>query len=117
MTTPDPARSPREGLHSIWREAAEKRIDAGVDWPRIVLDLLNECDNLAARLSAQETAIRADEARRVVPLVRRAVLDPGAFVKRGADYDGNPYGERLDQWQNRAIDAALLDPSGQGSTT
>lgn len=40
-------------------------------------------------------------------LGRRATNDPGAFTKRGADYDGNPYGERLDQWQTRALAAAI----------
>lgn len=40
------------------------------------------------------------------PLIRRAINDPGSFVKRGPDYDGEPYGERLDQWQARAIRVA-----------
>ena len=38
---------------------------------------------------------------------RRATLDPGAFVRRGPDYDGNPYEERLDQWQDRALKVAV----------
>lgn len=49
-----------------------------------------------------------DRARaEVAPLIRQALLDPGAFVSRGPDYDGNEYGERLDQWQDRAIQAVL----------
>lgn len=46
-------------------------------------------------------------AHKAAPLVRRAVNDPGAFVKRGPDNDGEPYGERLDRWQDRAIKVAL----------
>lgn len=50
------------------------------------------------------------------PLIRRAILDPGSFVKRGPDYDGNAYGERLDQWQDRAVEAALARiPSAGGA--
>lgn len=37
----------------------------------------------------------------------RAVLDPGSFTPRGADYDGTPYGESLDSWQERAMTIAL----------
>ena len=68
----------------------------------------------------REAARRADMARAVrehAPLIRRAILDPGAFVKRGPDYDGNAYGERLDQWQDRAIEAAIstvFPPAGGG---
>lgn len=49
-------------------------------------------------------------------LIRRAILDPGSFVKRGPDYDGNAYGERLDQWQDRAIEDSLtrVTPPGEG---
>lgn len=36
----------RAALRSIWREAAEKRIEAGIDWPAIVLTLLKEIDSL-----------------------------------------------------------------------
>lgn len=50
----------------------------------------------------------------VAPLIRQAILDPGAFVKRGADYDGNAYGERLDKWQDRAVDAALSRVTSPG---
>lgn len=46
-------------------------------------------------------------AHKAALLTRRAVNDPGAFVKRGPDYEGEPYGERLDQWQTRAITVAL----------
>jgi hypothetical protein len=36
---------------------------------------------------------------------RKATLDPGAFVKRGRDAEGEY--ERLDQWQAHALRAAL----------
>jgi len=56
-------------------------------------------DGAAAYLAARDTSV-ANRAR-------RATLDPGAFVKRGPDYEGNEYGERLDQWQARAMAAAI----------
>ena len=34
----------RDGLHAIWREAAEKGIEHGIDWPRVVLDLFRALD-------------------------------------------------------------------------
>jgi hypothetical protein len=38
----------------------------------------------------------------------RAALDPGSFVKRGAsELAGEPFTERMDQWQRRAIDEGL----------
>lgn len=37
----------------------------------------------------------------------RAVLDPGAFTPRGADAEGEPYGEPMDAWQERAMAIAL----------
>lgn len=47
---------------------------------------------------------------------RRATLDPGAFVKRKRDADGGY--ERLDQWQERAllaaVDALVLPPGSAG---
>lgn len=36
----------RAGLEAIWREAAEKGIAEGIDWPRVVLDLFKELDRL-----------------------------------------------------------------------
>jgi len=59
-------------------------------------------------VGSKALAERIAQARREgADLGRRATLDPGAFVKRGPDYDGNAYGERLDQRQDRAIGAAL----------
>ena len=50
----------------------------------------------------------ADVLREAAMLGKRAALDPGAFVKRGAaELAGEPFTERMDQWQNRAVDAAL----------
>lgn len=60
-------------------------------------------ETLAPRLAQRITSAKAEGAA----LGRRATLDPGAFVKRGTDYEGNAYGERLDQWQARAIEAAI----------
>lgn len=38
----------------------------------------------------------------------RAALDPGSFVKRGAaELAGEPFTERMDQWQRRAMDEGL----------
>jgi hypothetical protein len=39
-------------------------------------------------------------------LIRVAILDPGHLVKRGWDSGWNDY-ERLDQWQDRAVQAVL----------
>lgn len=54
--------------------------------------------------SLTEQALAAAR-REGADLGRRAVLDPGAFVKRDRDDDGDY--ERLDQWQARALEAAL----------
>jgi hypothetical protein len=62
-----------------------------------------DVETLAARLAQRILEAKAEGAA----LGRRAVNDPGAFVKRGPDYDGEPYGERLDQWQGRAIEVAI----------
>lgn len=62
----------------------------------------------AADDATKAVLLLIDKARaKVAPLIRQAVLDPGAFVERGPDYDGNAYGERLDQWQDRAIQVVL----------
>lgn len=62
----------------------------------------------AADDATEAVLLLIDKARaEVAPLIRQALLDPGAFVGRGPDYDGNEYGERLDQWQDRAIQAVL----------
>jgi len=45
---------------------------------------------------------RESEAAR---LGKRATLDPGSFVKRNRDDEGDY--ERMDRWQERAISAAL----------
>lgn len=47
-------------------------------------------------------------AERTAKLTRRALLDPGSFVPRGAG-DGHPHGERLDHWQARATEAAIAE--------
>ena len=39
----------RAGLHAIWREAAEKGIEHGIDWPRVVLDLFRDLDRAEGR--------------------------------------------------------------------
>lgn len=48
---------------------------------------------------------------------RRATLDPGAFAKRQRNDDGEY--ERLDQWQERAllaaVDALVSTPDGSRS--
>jgi hypothetical protein len=63
----------------------------------------------ATAITSGAVAPLLTQARRdAAQLGRRAALDPGAFVKRGPDCDGEPFGERLDQWQARATDAALL---------
>ena len=74
--------------------------------------------NQAVRLWVVEAVERivAERLVEAAPLIRRAILDPGAFVKRGPDYDGNAYGERLDQWQDRAIAAALTSVLPPGSS-
>lgn len=41
--------------------------------------------------------------------VRRAVLDPGSFTKRGRGPDGEEYGETLARWQGRAVDMAVRE--------
>lgn len=43
---------------------------------------------------------------RLVGASVRAVLDPGAFTKRGA-VEGRPYSESLVDWQRRAVRIAL----------
>lgn len=68
------------------QDAAKEALDALAP---VIADIVREAEQRGAALG------------------RRATLDPGAFVKRGPDHEGNPYGERLDQWQARAIRAAL----------
>lgn len=43
----------------------------------------------------------------VIDAAMSAVLDPGAHTPRGADAEGNDYGEPLDAWQRRALAIAL----------
>jgi hypothetical protein len=47
-------------------------------------------------------------AEQIMTAARRAILDPGAIVKRGTDNDGNAYGESLDRWQDRALRASVV---------
>lgn len=63
------------------------------------------CGHAACQRVVAETRAKALADGAV--LGRRATNDPGAFTKRGPDYDGNAYGERLDQWQTRALAAAI----------
>lgn len=71
--------------------------------------------NIADALRSDLEYVRAHNVatlREAAPLIRRALNDPGSFVKRGKDYEGEPYGERLDQWQTRAIEAAIDASTG-----
>lgn len=43
-----PEPNAKDALHAIWREAAEKRIEHGIDWPRVVLALFRDLDQLRA---------------------------------------------------------------------
>lgn len=66
--------------------------------------------NTAARavLASDWLAQRIEQAKAEgADLGRRATLDPGHFVKRGPDNEGNAYGEDIGRWQKRAIEAAL----------
>lgn len=45
--------------------------------------------------------------REAADLTRRALSDPGAFTPRDHE-DGIPFAERIDKWQTRAIEQALL---------
>lgn len=74
-------------------------------------------------MTNQQTAETGDTQRTLLARAaaragRRATLDPGAFVKRQRDADGEY--ERLDQWQERALLAAvdaLLTPPGRQATS
>lgn len=84
-------------------EAERASVDSAfgfVPEPEPLLHMVAVVESLiAARVDAALAA--------AVPLIRRALFDPGALVKRGPDYDGNEYGERLDKWQERALQVAL----------
>ncbi len=45
-----------------------------------------------------------------------AVLDPGAHVKRGPDYDDNAYREPMGLWQRRALGTEVRTPTQQGES-
>lgn len=47
------------------------------------------------------------ELEEVVEAALQAVLDPGAYVHRGPDREGNAYGEPINDWQRRALSASL----------
>jgi hypothetical protein len=49
----DEAEDVRASLHALWREAAEKGIERGIDWPRVVLDLFRALDEAAADRAEQ----------------------------------------------------------------
>lgn len=51
-------------LRDLWREAAEKGIDQGVDWPRIVLTLFDDVAAAEAREQALRDRVRELEAER-----------------------------------------------------
>lgn len=74
------------------------RTKGGIKSPVIAAEIAPE---IARAILGSDWLARRDA--QIAQAVRRAVLDPGAFTKRGPDYDGEPYGERIDQWQNRAI--------------
>lgn len=94
--------------HTLGDGMEEYRTDPApaddVDWSNADAYWLGPLDARQREyLARRDAAQRAEGAA----LGRRATLDPGAFVKRGPDYGGNAYGERLDHWQARAIAAAL----------
>lgn len=45
----------------------------------------------------------------LVDAAMRGVLDPGAFVRRGPDAVGEPYGEPMASWQRRALGVAFTE--------
>lgn len=83
--------------------------------PRVttVEEYVERQKDLDAKGDAYWAGVHEVLTKEAAPLIRKAILDPGAFVKRGADYEGNAYGERLDQWQDRAIEAAIKQVGGE----
>jgi hypothetical protein len=64
------------GLHAIWREAAQKGIEQGIDWPRVVLDLFQDLDTSEAE--AHNLAHEVDRVReRLWRLAALAGWQPG----------------------------------------
>jgi uncharacterized protein (DUF1778 family) len=107
MTNPT-ATTGTADLHEVCRvrEADRDRLEAAAKSTNLrVSDL-----QMDAICAAVETLV-AERVAAAVPLVRRALNDPGSFVARGADPDGVAYGERLDRWQERAV-AHLLGTQG-----
>lgn len=98
-------------------EAAAKALSNeadGVDWAEVFTDE----DREMCRITAQRVLAAADECDRVVgvvpvdtrddatlKLIRRACNDPGQFLPRGVQYDGEP--NTLGHWQALAVVAAL----------
>ena len=80
-----------------WRADARNWSDAYPD----------DTDNPAA-IQARRVLVLLDAVPRYADLVRRATNDPGAFTPRGRGNDGEPYGESLSRWQDRAIDVAIM---------
>ena len=62
----------RAGLHSIWREAAEKGIEHGIDWPRVVLDLFRSLDAAKADRAQHDAAVRAEVGERIASAIEAA---------------------------------------------
>jgi len=96
----------KEALEALGRERNT--------WARQMADLRDEMETAAER--ARQDADNANETERILraevelrrELVeqaayqgRRTTLDPGAFVARGRDDDGDY--ERMDQWRERAL--------------
>jgi hypothetical protein len=83
-------------LRALWRELAEKGIEGGVDYPRIVLDLSNHIDVLEQHLAAVEALAAPRPGRRpeegvdrLVPvsLIRAALAGDQTTVTLGPDGD------------------------------
>lgn len=65
--------------------------------------------SLAANISCKTLLERLITDTTFVRTIMQAMNDPGSFVKRGADHDGNEYGEYLTDWQRRALKVALQE--------
>lgn len=101
------------------RDALAERVDTLRDELGHAIRTRDEWESNAGDAEARVDAAEAKLERVLadaVPLIRRAIFDPGQIVMRGPDHDGNAYGERLDQWQNRAIESVLADLRGDGAS-
>lgn len=108
------------GLEKVLADLSHP-IEYDATWPDNLPNQCFECnealpegDEMCGHNAALVRLVVAAQAA-AVPLIRRAILDPGAFVKRGPDHEGNARGERLDQWQDRAIEAALTRVTSPGT--